>query len=80
MWLNKVNPKEDFIEGGLRRRLTRDFFKYKVGSLSNMSLTEFFELAYSEVEYIIELCRNITHNEAVNNNNQLNELNKPLTK
>ncbi|ATN94853.1 hypothetical protein FDJ06_gp276 [Pseudomonas phage SL2] len=45
-----------------------------------MSLTEFFELAYSEVEYIIELCRNITHNEAVNNNNQLNELNKPLTK
>lgn len=62
--LHTLYPKEDYIEGGLRRRYIRNFANYDIGNLFNISLLDFFELPYPDAVYICEMSKQISETKA----------------
>lgn len=69
--LVKLHPKEDIIEGGPRRTWIRKFVNYRIGIVTGMNLLDFFELAYDDANFIVELCESKSIQEGIQASNLL---------
>lgn len=55
--LVRLHPKEDIIEGGPRRTWQRKFINYRINQLTGLNIIEFFELAYDDAAFMIEMAK-----------------------
>lgn len=63
--LVRLHPKEDIIEGGPRRTWIRKFINYRIGTVSGLNLLEFFEMAYDDARFLVELCESKSIQEGI---------------
>lgn len=53
--LMRLHPKEDIVEGGPRRTWQRKYFNFRLGDITRLSITEFFQLPYSDAVFFVEM-------------------------
>lgn len=63
--LMRLHPKEDIIEGGPRRTWQRRYFNYRLGDITRLSITEFFELPYSDALFYVEMAESTSVQESI---------------
>lgn len=72
--LVRLHPKENIIEGGPRRTWQRKFVNYRIGSFTNLNITEFFDLPFDDACFYVELAESKSIQEAAAARTMMNNL------
>lgn len=76
--LMRLHDKEDIIEGGPRRTWQRKYFNHRLGDITRLSITEFFELPYTDALFFVEMASSAAVQEDINARRADMDLSKSL--